>query len=266
MGAVKTIMDALKVAIPDFARSNGSIEAKIIDVVGSYADAEAIERQATLDIIANALANQRITGKDYYRRRAVAWQPDDELLFDGITFLPYYENPDTSKQPVKQAYMTGVFPYYTLLINLIDGDTKRMRKATNQELRSFSTYFEAFQPIGMHINIYSTDPAQITDNGLIIYIKPGVSATAAVAAINANILAYESEFRQNNTVSLSEMENVIQRYAGVNAVSWGEPRVRQQQLDGSITLDPPVDGIFDLVNGAYSFRTEVILDMIKTLE
>ena len=74
MGAITTIMQALQAFLPTFARSDGSIEAKIIDVVGTYADSEAIERRNTLDAINNALANQRITTKEYYRRKAVMFQ------------------------------------------------------------------------------------------------------------------------------------------------------------------------------------------------
>ena len=65
MSAVDTIQKALKLLIPSLDYTNASIEKKIIDVVGSYADTEAIERQNTLATIQTALAQQKVTGIEY---------------------------------------------------------------------------------------------------------------------------------------------------------------------------------------------------------
>ena len=62
MSAVDTIQKALKLLIPSLDYTNASIEKKIIDVVGSYADTEAIERQNTLATIQTALVQQKVTG------------------------------------------------------------------------------------------------------------------------------------------------------------------------------------------------------------
>lgn len=53
-------MAALQKLLPSFAKSNGSIEAKIIDVVGTFADTEKIERENTLAAINAALASQKL--------------------------------------------------------------------------------------------------------------------------------------------------------------------------------------------------------------
>ena len=65
MGAVSVIMDALTRVMPELRVSNASIESKIIDVVGSYADSEAVERDNTLKTIQKALASQKVTTVEY---------------------------------------------------------------------------------------------------------------------------------------------------------------------------------------------------------
>lgn len=265
MSALNTIMDALQNLIPSFAKSTGSVEAKIIDVVGTYADSEAIERTNTLNVIMNALANQRITTKDYYRRKAVAFQSGDILEYDPINFGGYYTTVNPENQIIKQAYVIGEYPNYTMLVNAV-GTDGHLRKLTSAELASFKTYFQAFQPLGLEININSLSVAMITDPDMIVYVRAGTDAQAAVDAITANLLAYESSFRPSNTVSLSEIEDVIQQYSGVRAVGWGNPVASEQQLDGTIRTTYPVQGIFNLVNGAFTFATPITTDMIKVLQ
>lgn len=264
MSAVNTIIDALRVFMPSFAKSNGTIEAKIIDVVGTYADSEAIERENTIATINTALANQRVTGKDYYRRKAVAFQLGDMLAYDPVSFLAYYPTIDENKQLVKQAYIIGNYPNFSLLVNAIGSDG-HLRRMTATELNSFRTYFEAYQPLGLEININSLEVAKITDVDLVIYVQPGVDAGEAVSQINASLLAYESTFRPTNTVSLTEIEDVIQQYEGVRAVGWGNPVAAEQQIDGSTRYTYPVQGVFNLTNGAFTFATEITTDMIKVL-
>ena len=265
MGAVNTILDALQKLIPSFAKSDGTIEAKIIDVVGTYADTEAIERQNTLRTINEALANQRVTTKDYYRRKAVAFQLGDMLAYDPVSFLAYYPTIDEERRLVKQAYIVGSYPNFTLLVNAIGSDG-HLRVMTPDELNSFCTYFEAYQPLGLELNINSLEVAKITDPDLIIYVQAGVDAGDAVDKIKANLLAYESTFRQTNAVSLSEIEDVIQQYDGVRAVGWGNPIANEQQIDGTTRQSYPVQGVFNLTNGAFTFATEITTGMIKVLQ
>lgn len=265
MSAIRTIIEALQKLMPSFVRSDGTIEAKIIDVVGTYADSEALERQNTLNVINDALANQRITTREYYRRKAVLFQQNDTLSYDPINFGGYYANVDPAKQIIKQAFIVGQYPDYTLLVNAVDADG-HLRKLTDTELASFSTYFSAFQPLGMSLFINSLNVANITDSGLVVYIRAGVDAQAAADAINANLLAYESTLRPSNTVSLTEIEDVIQRYEGVRAIGWGDPTAVEERLDGSTRTVTPVQGVFNLFNGAFTFGTTITTDMIKILE
>lgn len=265
MSALDTIISALNVVLPNFRRSNGTIEAKIIDVVGTFADTEIIERQNTLEEIQNALANQRVTTKEYYRRKSVAFQVGDTIMYDPVNQGAYYPEINPENQIIKQAYIIGDYPSYTLLVNALDSNG-HLRRLTQTELNSFRTYFQAFQPLGLELNINSLDVAQITDPGLIVYVRAGTDAGAAVSAINASFLAYEATLRQDNVVTLSEIEDIIQSYPGVRAIGWGNPTAREQQLDGSVRVTSPVAGVFDLINGAFTFATTITTDMVKILQ
>lgn len=161
MGAVTTITNALKAIMPTFGTTNADIESKIIDVVGTLADSEAMERNNTLNVINEALANQKITTVEYYRRKAVAFQYGDSLVYDPINQGGYYDTIDTEKQIIKQAYVVGAYPIWTLLANAL-GTNGHLRKLTADELSSLQTYFKAFQPMGLELNVTSMDVAKIT--------------------------------------------------------------------------------------------------------
>lgn len=264
MSARTQILDALRQLLPSFAMSDGSIEAKIVDVVGTYADSEAIERNNSVAVIQRALATQRITTRDYYRRKAVEFQFGDMTVDDPVNYLAYYENVDLEKRIIKQAYIIGEFPSFSLLVNAVDG-SGNLRALTAEELAAFRSYFEAFQPLGLELNINSLPVAVVSDPGIIVYIRAGSDANDAAQQINANLLAYQSEFRQNNTVSLSEIENVIQRYEGVLAVGWSSPHATEVQLDGTTRDTVPVQGVFNIVNGAFRFGTTITVDMIRVI-
>lgn len=259
------IMDALNVLIPNFIKSNAQIEAKIIDATEAFAASEAIERQRTLDQINSALANQKITTIEYYRRKAVAFQKGDMLVYDPINQGGYYDPVDPESQIIKQAYIVGSYPSYTLLVNALD-DQGHLRKLDADELASFKTYFEAFQPLGMNININSLSVAQITDPGLSIYVRSGTDAGAAVSAIQANLTAHESVLRTSNAVTLTEIVDVIQQYSQVTAVGFGSIKATEQALDGSTHTVTPVNGVFNLTNGAFTFATPITTSMIKVLQ
>ncbi|NLV87542.1 MAG: hypothetical protein GX025_10075 [Clostridiales bacterium] len=265
MGAVSKILEALQIVLPDFANSDGSIENKIIDTVGSYADSETVERNNTLATINAALANQKVTNKTYYRRKAVAFQLGDMLIYDSINQGAYYATIDPGKQLVKQAYVTGSYPLYTLFVNAIGADG-HLRKLTTGELDAFRTYFEAFQPIGLKISITSMDVANITDPGILIYVRAGADAGMVATEINANLLAYESVFRENNKVALTEILDVIQQQPDVVAVGFNDPIASEMQLSGEIRATRPVEGLFDLVNGAFIFATEITASHIKVMQ
>lgn len=259
------IMDALNVILPGFIKSNAQIEAKIIDATEAFAASEAIERQRTLDLINSALANQKITTVEYYRRKAVAFQKDDILIYDPINQGGYYDPVDPESQIIKQAYITGTYPNFTLLVNAVDSNG-HLRKLDADELASFKTYFEAFQPIGMEINITSLSVAQVTDPGLSIYVRSGTDAGAAASAIQANLTAHESVLRTSNAVTLTEIEDVIQQYSQVLAVGFSNIQATEQALDGSTRTVTPVNGVFDLTNGAFTFATPITTSMIKVLQ
>lgn len=265
MGAVTTILDALKKVWPQLSVSNGSIESKIIDVVGTYADAEMLERENTLQVINDALVNQKITNENYYRRKAVGFQLGDTLLYDPINQGAYYAVIDETKRLVKQSYVVGSHPQFTLLVNAI-GTDGHLRKLTDDELNAFKTYFLAFQPIGLLLNIASFDVAKITDPDMVVYVQAGVDAATAADAINANLTAYESVFRETNLVSLSEIEDVIRQFSGVKAVGFVRPIAYETQLNGSISQTPPVNGVFTLTNGAFTFGTTITTNHIKVLQ
>lgn len=265
MSALDTITAAFLELIPSFNKSSATIESKIIDVVATYADTEAIERNNTVNVINNALATQKNTTKGYYRRVASQFQLGDTLVFDPVNQGAYYDPVNAENQIIKQAYITGSYPLYTLLVNTVDSNG-HLRKLTSEELASFITYFDAFQPLGLQLNINSLDPAMIYAPNLLVYVRGGTDAGDAVEKINANLIAYESILRENNTVSLTELGNVIEQYEGVTAVSLGNPYAVETQLDSSVITTYPVDGVFSLVNGAYTFATPVTVDMIKVLE
>lgn len=264
MGAVSTIWNALKQLVPNLTESNASIEAKIIDVVGTFADAEALERKNTLNVINAALANQRVTTIEYYRRKAVAFQNGDQLSYDPISQAAFYETVDTEKQIIKQAYIVGTYPQYTLLVNAL-GDDGHLRALTSDELASFKTYFSAFQPLGLNLNIASLQVAQISDPYMVIYVERGVDAGDAVAQITQNLLNHEAKLRTSNTVTLTEISDVIQQFAGVRAVGFGNPIASEVSLSGSTNHVYPTQGVFQLLNGAFTFATPITVDMIKTI-
>lgn len=264
MGAVSTIMSALSRFVPDFIRSDGQIEAKIIDVVGSYADAEALERENTLNIIFEALADRQPSQASYYRRKAMEFQYGDPVLYEPINQRAYYNPVNPSAQIIKQAYITGEYPNYVLLVNGVNA-AGHLRKLTTDELNAFTTYFSEFQPF-TPITVNSTEVAQISDANLVIYVRRGTDAQEAVNQIKLNLTAYESEFRRTNKVSVTEIVDVIQRYAPVTAVSMSSARAVETALDGSQQTVFPEQGVFNLTTGVFTFTTEITTNLIKTLD
>ncbi len=260
-------MAALQELLPSFAKSNGSIEAKIIDVVGTFADTEKIERENTLAAINAALASQKITTVEYYRRKAVAFQLGDNLVYDPVNQGGYYEVINEENQIVKQAYIVGEYPsLFTLLVNKI-GTDGHLTTLTSDELASFKTYFQAFQPLGLNLNIASLQVANITDSGIKIYVRSGSDASTVASEINANLKANESVLRSTNTVSMSEISDVIQKQSDVLAIGFSSSLMAtEQQLDGSTKQIFPSEGLFKLTNGAFTFGTEITVNMIKTLQ
>lgn len=265
MGAAKTIRDALARFMPSLTLSNATIEAKIVDVVGSYADSEALERQNTLNVINDALARQKVTSIDYYRRKAVEFQLGDNLVYDPITFGGYYENVDPEKRIIKQAYIVGAYPVFSLLVNKLDG-AGHLTTLTADELASFTTYFAAFQPLGLSMGIASLDPAVLYDNSLIVYVRAGTDSTETADAINAAFTANESVLRNTNVLSLTEISDIIQSVDGVTAVAFGDIYAQEVGIDGVSRVVRPSKGLFNLTAGAFRFGTTVTPDMIKTLQ
>lgn len=264
MSALDTILSALQNLLPTFAKSAGSIEAKIIDVVATYADSEAIERRNTLDTINAALAAQKVTNIEYYRRKAVAFQIGDIISHDPVNQGAYYANIDPNKQIIKQAYVAGAHPLFTLLVNAVGSDG-HLRKLTTDEIASFTTYFAAFQPIGLSINVTSYDVAKIQDDGISIFVRGGTDAGGVAQRINEALLAHENTLRDKNTVSLTEIVDVIQTSPEVLAVGFKDITATEVQLDGTTRQTRPINGIFDLTNGAFTFVTEITVAHIKTL-
>lgn len=264
MGAAKVIRDILKNAIPSLS-SNGSIESKIIDVVGTVADTYVLELENTKKVFQDALSNQKVTGIEYYRRKAVAFQIDDTLVYDNITMAGYYEDISPEKQIIKQAYITGTFPTYHLLVNKI-GSNGHLSALTNDELASFQTYFAAFQPLGMNLQIASLTPATITDPDIVIYVQSGTNATTVATDINNAFKAHESILRSTNIVALSELESIIRSVQGVKAVGWSNPTATDTTLDGASHTVPLSNGLFLLTGGAFIFGTEIQPNMIKLLQ
>lgn len=265
MSALDIITNALSSLLPELRVSNGTIENKIVDVVATYADSEKAERDSSIDEIFNALANQKVTTKEYYRRKAVEFQQGDLLKYDPINQGAYYDPINPENQIIKQAYITGTHPAFTLLVNAL-GTDGHLRKLSLAELASFRTYFRAFQPLGMDININSLDAAKVYAPNLIIYVQAGSNASDVATACNDNFLAHEQEFRQYNAVTLTEIEDVIQKAPGVIAVDLGSGIYAEEvQLDGTKITTYPVEGILNLVNGAFTFATEITVDIIQVL-
>lgn len=265
MNAIDTIINALKSALPSLSLSTGTIERKMIDVFGSVADTYRRDLSDTKNAISRALAEQRITTRDYYRRRAVEFQIDDELKYDPVTFLPYYEKVDGEKRIIKQAYIIGEFPNYTIIVNTVDKSTGMLRALTKQELASFTTYFSAFLPLGLELTAITTPPASITDPDITLYVSTGTDATKVADDVNKALRVYEQTLRKTNTVTRSEIEDVMQSVPGVVAVGWASPTAIETHPDGSETVTSDVKGVFPLETGAFVFGTEITVDKIKTL-
>jgi hypothetical protein len=251
---------------PTFARSDGSVEAKLIDVVGTYANSEALERKNTLDVIAKALADQKVTRKEYYRRKSVAYQAGDALSYDPVNLGAYYATINPNKQLIKQSYIVGLFPLFTNLVNAIDTNTGHLRKLTSGELTAFQSYFEAFQPIGMNLTVQSLDVAKIYDDEMLIYVRAGSDLQAVLTEIKTNLKAHELTLREFNEVTLTEIEDVIQKSASVIAVGWFKPKAVETLLDTTVVTTYPVKGIFELTTGVFTFSTDLQLSHLKTLE
>lgn len=266
MSAIDTIRKALRTALPNFATSGGSIEQKIIEVVGTYADSEAIERQNTLDVINKALATQKNTSIDYYRRKAVAYQENDTLVFDPVNQGACYETIDPNKQIIKQAYIAGEFPLYVLRVTT-SKDNGEYGKLTPEQLVSFTSYFEYFQPLGLRLPIQSEKMARIKDEKLTVYILNGYSAGNVALQINQAFRSAENILRTTNTLSVTELSDIIQSVKGVKAVSFSS-NLRAIDTDLSMVenIVKPSKGIFYLTDGAFTFDTEVTVSHIQTLQ
>jgi hypothetical protein len=266
MSALDTILNAMTQVFPTFARSNGSVEAKLIDVVASYADSEAAERQNTLNVISQALTAQKVTRRDYYRRKAVEYQEGDVLSYDSVNQGAFYEVVDETKRLVKQAYIVGEFPLFTLLVNALDTNTNHLRKLTSGELAAFAGYFDAFQPIGMNITVQSLDVAQIYDDNMVIYVRAGSDLQSVLDNVKASLLAHEVTPREFNEVTLTEIESVIRANPNVIAVGWNDPYAEETLLSGDVVETRPVLGVFALTTGVFTFATNLQLSNIKTLQ
>lgn len=265
MNAIDTMIKALKSALPSLSLSAGTIERKLVDVFGSVADTYQRDLADTKNIINKALAEQRITTRDYYRRRAVEFQIDSELKYDPVTFIPYYDEVDVNKQIVKQAYIIGEFPNYTIIVNTVDKSTNKLRALTSSELASFTTYFSAFLPLGLTLTAITTPPAVISDPGMAVYVNTGTDAAKIASDINTALRNYEQTLRKTNTVTRSEIEDVIQSVAGVVAVGWSNPTAFEIHPDGTESMVNDVKGVFPLETGAFVFGTEITTDLIQSL-
>lgn len=263
MSAYDTITNALSVLIPDLNVSNGSIENKIIDVVASYADSERAETNNSVRTIQEALNNQKNTQREYYRRKASEYQAGDPLKYDSINQGAYYDPINLENRIINQAYITGEFPLFTLLVNTL-GDDGHLRRLDASELAGFTNYFREFQPLGMDILVTSLDPAVVQAPDLVIYVRSGVDTAEAADGITQNLLDHEATFRTSNPVSLTEIEDVIRLYDGVEAVSLGSTiRATEMQLNGQTITTYPTNGIFYLLNGAFTFGTEITVDRLQ---
>lgn len=265
MSGLDTILRALQQVLPSFAKSDGSIEAKMIDVVGTYADSEAAERANTLTTIQKALATQKVTTVNYYRQKAAEFQYGNELQYDPVNQGGYYDPVIPENRIVKQAFIVGTFPNFVLLVNAV-GEGGHLRRLNDAELASFKSYFQAFQPIGLNIAINSFTVSQIHDDNIAIYIRKGSDAATVLANVKKNLIDYEATLRPHNTVSLTEIVDVIQREPGVVSVGFSNPYAVETSIDGVSRNVTPVLGVFDLLNGAFTFATELTLANIKTFE
>lgn len=278
MGAVDKILATLRTVLPTLAVSNGSIEQKIIDVVGTYADSEAIERENTLTTIRTALADQKITNIEYYRRKAVEFQVDtpinEETMLDPVNFGLRYTTIDPAKQIVKQACIVGTFPNYVMRVNKFDETTQQLAKLTegldgetSNELAAFRTYFSYFQPLGLDIDIQTKAPAIITDPNLVVYIAGGYDGVAIANEINALFVEKQKELRKTNKVTISELVDTVQSIAGVRAVGFSHSlSATDTNLQNVEVTIFPEAGIFNLFTNAFVFGTEITADMIKVLQ
>lgn len=266
MGAVDKIKEALRTALPTLAVSNGSIEQKIIDVVGTYADSEVIERENTLTTIRTALAEQKVTSVEYYRRKAVEYQAGDTLEFDPVNFGAKYPIIDTSKQIVKQACIVGEFPDFALRVNKI-GDDGHLTTLNETELADFKTYFAEFQPLGLSLAVESRPVAKITDPDMVVYIQSGYEANEVATQINAAFTATESILRKTNKVTTSELVDIVQSVQGVVAVGFSSNlKAEDTDIFGSLRTILPYKGLFGLTTNAFKFDTQITASMIKVLQ
>lgn len=279
MGAVDKIRNALRTALPSLAVSNGSIEQKIIDVVGTYADSEAIERENTLTTIRTALANQKITNIEYYRRKAVEFQVDTPIdettMLDPVNFGFHYTEIDPAKQIIKQACIVGDFPNYVMRVNKFDETTQRLAALNDEEKYGFDNYFAHFQPLGLNMDVQSYDPAIITDPNLVVYIAGGYDGAVVAQEINQAFIDKQKELRRTNKVTISELVDTIQSVAGVRAVGFSNSlSATDRNLQGSPVTIVPEAGIFNLFTNAFVFGKSydgatvepITADMIKVLQ
>lgn len=271
MGAVDKIRDALRTALPSLAVSNGSIEQKIIDVVGTYADSEAIERENTLTTIRTALAEQKTTSIEYYRRKAVEFQVDTPIdeaaMLDPVNFGFRYTEIDPTKQIIKQACVVGAFPNYVMRVNKFDEATQRLAALTDDEKEGFDNYFAYFQPLGLNMDVQSYDPAIITDPNLVVYIAGGYDGAVVAQEINQAFIDKQKELRRTNKVTISELVDTIQSVAGVRAVGFSNSlSATDANLQGNPVTIVPEAGIFNLFTNAFVFGTKITADMIKVLQ
>jgi hypothetical protein len=271
MGAVDKIRNALRTALPSLAVSSGSIEQKIIDVVGTYADSEAIERENTLTTIRTALAEQKTTSIEYYRRKAVEFQVDTPIdeatMLDPVNFGFRYTEIDPAKQIVKQACIVGDFPNYVMRVNKFDEATQRLAPLSQSELDSFDDYFAYFQPLGMNMDVQTKDPAIITDPNLVVYIAGGYDGATVAQEINKAFIDKQKVLRKTNKVTLSELVDTIQNINGVRAVGFSSAlSATDTNLQGDPVTIVPEAGIFNLFTNAFVFDTSVTADMIKVLQ
>lgn len=266
MSAIDKIRNALRTALPSLALSAGSIEQKIVEVVGTYADSEALERENTVAVINSALANQKVTSIEYYRRKAVEYQPDDEILFDSVNQGAYYANPDPTRQLVKQACIVGEFPNYVMRVNKFDEATQHLAPLTQDELDGFDSYFAEFQPLGLNIDIQTKQPAIITDPNLTVYVRAGYDAPAIATNINDAFISKEKELRTTNKVTVSELTDIIQSITGVQAVGFSSSlSASDVDLQGQPIRISPVKGVFNLYTNAFTFGTMIDASMVEVL-
>lgn len=259
MGAVDVIKSALRAAgLTAIADSNGAIEQKIIDVVGTYADSEAIERENSVTTIRTALAEQKITNIEYYRRKAVEFQIgveiDEETMLDPVNFGLRYTSIDPAKQIIKQACIVGSFPDYVMRVNKFDETTQRLAPLTNDELNSFDDYFAYFQPLGLNMSVQSKNPAVLTDPNLVVYIASGYDGVKVKEEIEQAFVDAQKVLRKTNKVTISELVDTIQSVAGVRAVGFSSLlKARDTNLQNVEVDIRPNEGLFNLFTNAFVF-------------